>query len=167
MIKNILLTGAAFMLLISFSNCKSGKSNIPMPGMVLYNLKAVGVPLVVNVPDTSKTKLEITTLSSGGVQLVSGKNFQLVINPGEADLNLRKQDITHDDLKKMKRFLVDEPNTLAWESQIGELKPEIHFLANIKIGKQSYSFEDGREADPFSESTITQLVDISKKAKAE
>ena len=167
MIKQILYSSLLFTLIVASLACKSSKKNIPLPGMILYNLKSAGLPIVINVPDTSKAKLEITTLGSGGLQLVSGKNFQIVINPGEANLNLKKQDINGDDLKKLKRFLVDEPKSLAWESQIGDLKPEIHFIANVSIGKQSYTIEDGRDVDPFSESTITQLLDIAKKAREE
>jgi len=147
------------------TGCKSSGNEKNIPGMVDLKLTNYGLPISVQVPDTTKTPVEVTTMTTGTVEIKSGKSFQIDITAGDADIQAKKTDLSQDDIKKVKRFITDEPTALVWEAQISDLKPEFHFYLTSKIGKDSYTIEDAKNNEVFGESAIKQMVEVAKNIK--
>jgi hypothetical protein len=165
MIKKLILLFTVPVLL-SMSGCgHSKKEGNDIPGMSVYDLSTLGTPATIDVPDTTSTKLEAALQSSGTIVIKSGKDFQISITPGEGDVALKKSDISSDDVKKFKRFVVDEPNSLIWEAQVNGLSPEFHFYTIVKTGKESYVIEDIKDADSFGEESIKKMTEAAKTIK--
>ena len=153
-------------LLLAVGCGNSNKGNGDIPGMSQIDLTSYGSPLILSVPDTTKTKLEVLAQSSGTIEIKSGKDFQLSITPGEGDFALKKSDISSDDVKKFKRYVADEPSSLIWEAQVSGLEPEFHFYTVIKSGKDSYIMEDLKDGDNFTEAAVKKMMDTAKSAKS-
>ena len=163
MFKKILPLFISISILLVAGGCGSGKKSAQdIPGMIVLNLKNYGAPIAISIPDTTKAKLEISTQSSGAIEIKSGKDFQIRISTGETDFALKKNDVAQDDVKKLKKYLVDEPATLLWESQIPGLESEFHFLLSTKVGKDAYYVEDISDAETFSEKSIRQMIESAK-----
>src|ERR1035438_1767862 len=122
MLKKLILLFTLPLLLIGTGCGNSKKGNNGSAGMSVYDLTSLGQPYTINVPDTTKTKLDPSAQSSGSIVIKSGKDFQIAINPGDGDIALRKSDISGDDVKKFKRFVMEDANTLIWESQVSGLE---------------------------------------------
>ncbi len=162
-----LLFAFAVMAFFTTTSCNSGKeSNTNVPGMSQYDLGSLGTPIIISVPDTTKTQLEVISQGSGSVMIKSGKDFQLIITPGEGDFQLKKDDLASDDVKKLKRYVTEDPTLLIWESQISGLEPEFHFYTSVKVGNDNYVVENIKESDIFSEAAIKKMVEAAKSIKA-
>lgn len=161
-----LLVAFAITAFFTTTGCTSKDSNTNIPGMSQYDLSSLGTPITINVPDTTKTQLEVISQGSGSVMIKSGKDFQLIITPGEGDFQLKKDDLAVDDVKKLKRYVTEEPTLLIWESQISGLEPEFHFYTSVKVGNDSYVVENIKENDIFSEAAIKKMVEATKSIKA-
>jgi hypothetical protein len=166
MLKKLILLFMVPLVLIGTGCGNSNRGKSDNAGMSVYDLTSLGQPLTINVPDTSKTKLEPSAQSSGSIVIKSGKDFQITITPGEGDIALKKSDISGDDVKKFKRFVLDEPNSLIWESQVSGMESEFHFYTVIKIGKESFVIEDLKDADNYTESAIKKMVEAAGTLKA-
>lgn len=164
MLKKLLLFAIPALFTITGCN-NSKKDDSAIPGMSVYDLGTYGAPITINVPDTTKTKLDLVAQGTGSIEIRSGKDFQITITPGEGDFQLKKSDISSDDVKKFKRYVVDEPTTLIWESQVSGLEPEFHCYTVVKAGKDSYLVEDIKDADTFSETAVKKMVDAAKSIK--
>ena len=134
-----------------------------MAGMMDLDLSAQGLPLTITVPDSSKGKLEMVVQSWGATEIKVGKNFEVSISESEGDIALAKSDIAGNDVNKFKRYLVDEPTAILWESQITD--PEFHFYTIVKAGDKTYVIEDIK-GDMFSESDTKIMVESAKSIKA-
>jgi len=162
--KIFLLISAASLLFIA--GCGNGKNddnaNAGAPkGMVAADLSAQGLPVLINVPDSTMGKLVIETNAQGGADVKVGKNFQMTIVEGAGDITMKKNDITHDDVRKFIKYLVEDPNAIVWEWQIEGMEPEFHFYAIVKAGDKSFEVRDV-EGEVFSEKSATQMLDASK-----
>ena len=141
-IKYLSLLGLSLSLLALVS-CGSGKTNdnsntgVPQ-GMVAADLSAQGLQVLINVPDSTVAPLEISTNGQGGADVKVGKNFQMTIIEGAGDIELKKNDITHDDVRKFVKYIVEEPNFLVWEWKIEGMEPDFHFYAIVKDGEKSF-----------------------------
>ena len=156
--------------LLSIAGCggtkKDDNSNIGVPqGMSAADLSAVSegrMQILVNVPDSTSGPLEITANAQGGADVKVGKNFQMTITEGAGDIALKKNDITHDDIRKFVKYVVEDPNYLVWEWQMeGMPEPEFHFYAIVKAGEKSFEVRDV-EGEVFSEKAATQMLDAAK-----
>ncbi|MCC6691738.1 MAG: hypothetical protein IT235_09420 [Bacteroidia bacterium] len=165
MLKKLLLLIAAPILLMICSCGNNKKTEIETPGMSVIDFSSLGIPITMNVPDTTKTKLETVAQGSGTIEIKSGKDFQINITPGEGDFQLKKSDVSSDEVKKLKRFVIDEPSLLVWEAQISGMESEFHFYTAIKVGKDSYVIEDIKDTDTFGEASIQKMVDAAKSIK--
>lgn len=158
-----------FLLAIFIVACNGKEKEVAnMPeGMQAYNLSSYGKPFSIIVPDTLKTKIEITEQSTGALEIRAGKNFAIVINEQFADLNQIRSDLKDDEVNKLKTMIVDEPDALFWESEI--VQPEFHFFMNKKIGAAEYSFEDlkSTESEPFNKNAAQRMFDACKKIQAD
>jgi len=166
MLKKAILFLAIPALFATVSCGDKKKGGDEVPGMSQYDLSSYGAHIVLNVPDTTKTKLEVAAQSSGSIEIKSGKDFQISVTPGEGDFALKKSDISSDEVKKFKRFVIDEPTALIWESQVSGMESEFHFYTVIKAGKDSYLIEDIKDGDSFNEAAVRKMMEAAKSAKA-
>ncbi len=144
--KKILLLALSISLL-SLAGCGNKKNddnaNAGVPqGMMAADLSAKGLQALVNVPDSTVAPLEIIANAQGGADVKVGKNFQMTIMEGPGDIAMKKNDITHDDIRKFVKYIVEEPNHLVWEWQIEGMEPEFHFYAIVKDGEKSFEVRD-------------------------
>ncbi len=158
----LLLSVPALVLLYSCGGEKT--DNTPkVAGMMDLDLSPHGVPVSIMVPDSSKGKLEVVVQSWGATEIKVGNGFQLSIADDEGDITLAKSDIAGNDVNKFKRYVLDEPTAIIWESQITE--PEFHFYAIVKVGEKSYVLKD-IEGDMFSEEQVKKMMDSAKGIRA-
>lgn len=131
-------------------------------GMITLDLSKYGKPFTIFVPDSTFGKMEITEQTWGALEIRIGANFQVSITEDPGDIELRKSDVKSDEVNKFKSFVVEEPTTIMWESEI--TKPEFHFYSIQKIGNATYVFEDIKSADaePFSKESVQKMLDSAK-----
>ena len=152
--------------LLSLAGCSGGKTddntnaNVPQ-GMVAVDLSDQGLAALVNAPDSTVAPLEVTANAQGGADVKVGKNFQMSISEGAGDIALKKNDITHDDIRKFIKYVVEEPNALVWEWQIDGMEPEFHFYAIVKDGEKTFEARDV-EGEIFNEKAATQMLDAAR-----
>ncbi|MBS1635142.1 MAG: hypothetical protein JST26_04400 [Bacteroidetes bacterium] len=150
------------------SSCGNGKDkqDIQAPaGMVALDLTKYGKPFAIFVPDTTSAKLQVVEQSWGALEISVGKGFRLSIKEEAGDIELKKSDIKADEVNKFKSFVVEEPTTIFWESEI--TKPEFHLYSVQKLGNSAYLFEDFSTADsePLSKDAVQKMLDSAKNLK--
>ena len=154
--------------LLAAAGCGNGKTdgtgNADVPqGMVAADLSTQGLSILVNVPDSSSGVLEILENAQGGADVKVGKNFQMTITEGAGNMDMKKNDITHDDVRKFVKYVGDtqDPNSIVWEWQIEGMEPEFHFYAIVKVGDKSFEVRDV-EGEIFSEKSATDMLNAAK-----
>jgi hypothetical protein len=159
----LLIAGISVLALAACGNKNTDENaNAGVPaGMVAADLSGQGLQALVNVPDSTVAPLEIMANPQGGADVKVGKNFQMTIIEGPGDIALKKNDITHDDVRKFVKYIVEEPNNLVWEWQIEGMEPEFHFYAIVKDGTKTFEVRDA-EGEVFSEKAATQMLDAAK-----
>lgn len=157
----VIITSAA---LVGCEGSKeSGVQNTDIPqGMMPLDLTQYGYAVSINVPDAATGPLEVVAQSWGTVEIKVGKMFQLSVKDGQGDIALKKRDIAGNDVNKFKRYVVDEPSALLWESQI--MESEFHFYTVVKAGNASYEVED-IAGEIFSETQATKMLETAKAMK--
>ncbi len=161
-----LITIAAVCVTLNSCGNKQEDQKVEAPaGMITLDLSKYGKPFTIFTPDSSAGKLTIVEQSWGALEIKAGKTFQISITEDPGDIELRKTDVKGDEVNKFKNFLVEEPNTLMWESEI--TKPEFHFYTIQKIGNSTYVFEDIKSPDtePFSKEEAQKMLDSAKGIK--
>ena len=89
-----------------------------------------------------------------------GKSFRISIFEDAGDIALKKSDINGDEVKKIKRFIVDEPSTLLYENQI--IEPEFHVYAIVKIEEKSFVIQDLDGEEIYSEEAAKIMLESAK-----
>ncbi len=159
----------ALALVVTLQSCGGKKEEqvaVEAPaGMITLDLSKYGKPFAIFVPDSTMGKMEIVEQTWGALEIRIGKNFQLSITEDPGDIELRKSDIKADEVNKFKSFVVEEPTTIMWESEI--TKPEFHFYSIQKLGNSTYVFEDikSSESEPFSKESTQKMLDSAKGLK--
>lgn len=167
--KKLLSFIAALVMITSIQSCGGKKEEQPAveapAGMITLDLSKYGKPFTIFVPDSTVGKLEVTEQSSGALDIRAGKNFQISITEDPGDIELLKTDIKGDEINKFKQFIIEEPTTVMWESEI--TKPEFHFYTIVKLGNNPYVFVDLKSVDnePFSKESIQKMLDAVKGLK--
>ena len=153
-------------VLFAVQSCKTDdKGNTdPIPGMKEVDLTEYGLNLSIQTPDESKGKVDIVVQSIGATEIKVGKGFQVSIKLEDGDIAEKKADIANDDANKFKRYVIDEPTTIMWESQMADL-PQFHFYTIIKVGTATYVVEDIKD-EQFSETAIKTMYESAKAIKA-
>jgi hypothetical protein len=164
--KKLVTLLSAFSLSLAIISCggKESKENIEAPaGMVALDLSKYGKQFSIFVPDTTAAKLEIVEQSWGALEIRVGKAFHMSVSEDPGDIELQKSDIKSNDVNIFKSFVIEEPLTIMWESEI--TKPEYHFYSIQKVGNNTYVFQDVVSADgvPFSKDAVQKMVDSAKK----
>lgn len=165
--KNILRITFAAAILVMMMSCggkKETQESLNAPaGMRYLDISRTGMNIYVLTPDSTKGVMDTVMQSSGEYMIKVGPNFQIQITENAGDIAQRKADITNDDVNKLKKYVVDEPNTLVWESGIADLS-EFHFYHIAKVGERTYVFEDVK-GDAFSQEAIQKMLDACKQVK--
>jgi hypothetical protein len=154
---------------LALSSCGNGKkednANAGVPqGMVAADLSTQGLAALVNVPDSTVGPLEIIPNAQGGADVKVGKNFQMTIIEGPGNLEMKKKDITSDEVRKFVKYLVEDPNAIVWEWQMEGGEPEYHFYTIVKSGNKSYEVFDV-VGEVFSEKAAMQMLDAAKSVR--
>ena len=163
---NLLSIAVLISSIISCGDKKQEQEAIVAPqGMIVLDLSKFGKPFAIFVPDTVAAKLSIVQQSYGALDIRVGNNFAISINEATEDIELKKKDISEDEINKFKNYIVQEPTAIFWESEI--TKPEFHFIMNQKIGATDYSFQEIKtaEAEPFGKEAIQKMFDSAKGIK--
>jgi len=153
--------------LLTFAGCGNGETggnaNTGVPkGMVAADLSEFGMQVLVNVPDSTTGPLEITANAQGGADIKVGKAFQISITEGEGNIELKKQDITSDEVRKLVKYVVEEPTSILWEWQMNEGgEPEFYFYSIVKTGNKSFEVFNV-PGEVFSEKAASQMLDAAK-----
>lgn len=152
--------------LIALAGCGGAKDEdaqtIAVPqGMVAADLSGQGLPVLINVPDSTTGPLEISENTQGGADIRVGQNFQMTVIEGPGNMEMKKNDVTHDDIRKLVRYVVEEPNAIVWEWQIEGMESEFHFYTILKAGEKTFEIHD-LEGEIFSEKAVTQMLDAAK-----
>lgn len=167
--KKLLSIISAIAIIVSVQSCGNKKEEpaavVAPAGMITLDLSKYGKPFTIFVPDTTSAKMEIMEQTWGALEIKIGKDFQLSITEDPGDMELRKTDIQGDEVNKFKSFIVDEPTTIMWESEI--TKPEFHFYSIQKLGNSTYVYEDikSTEGEPLSKEAVQKMVDAAKSMK--
>lgn len=163
--------GIALLSLASCGNKKNDdNANAGVPaGMVAADLSSVGLNVLVNVPDSTVAPLEIVSNAQGGADVKVGKNFQITIIEGPGNMDMKKNDITHDDVRKFIKYVGDakdqDPNSMIWEWQIEGMEPDFQFYAIVKDGEKTFEVR-AVEGEVFSEKAATQMLDAAKSVRS-
>ncbi len=156
----------SFLLAASFlaGGCGNGddpaQTDVPA-GMVAADLSPFGLPVILHVPDSVSGVLQITENPQGGADIKVGANFQMSVKEGPGDIAMMKSDISSDAVKKLVKYVVEDPNALVWEWQIEGMEPEFHCYAIVKAGDRSFEVRNLEEV-VFSEKAATQMLDAAK-----
>ena len=146
--------------LLTIAGCGSKKQeSVIIPGMMEMDLSSKGMPIIINVPDSTKGKIEITPQSWGAIEIKVGKDFQISISEGAGDIALAKSDVAGNEVNKFKKYLIDEPNIILYESEITQ--PEFHLYSIIKAGNTAYIVEDIK-GEAFSEKQAQKMLEAAK-----
>jgi hypothetical protein len=158
MMKKIIL----FPILICFATFISCQKTEVPDGTIKLNLNKYGKQFSIYVPDTLKEKLEIKEQSWGALEIKIGKRFYISITEDPGDIELLKSDIQTNDVNVFKSYIIDEPQTLMWESYM--VKPEFHFYTIQKAAGNTYVFQDvvPDDGESFSKESIENMHQCSK-----
>ena len=167
--KKLLSLLSAAILITAVQSCGEKKVEqaavVAPAGMNVLDLSRFGKPFTLFVPYTVASKMEIMEQTWGALEIRIGKDFMLSITEDPGDIELRKTDVKGDEVNKFKSFVVEEPETIMWESEI--TKPEFHFYSIQKIGTSTYVFEDIKttEGEPLSKEAVQKMLDAAKSLK--
>ncbi|MEZ4403880.1 MAG: hypothetical protein R3B06_27905 [Kofleriaceae bacterium] len=79
--------------------------------------------------------------SFGNAQISMGGSFQVDLGKGEADVASFKKEVDGNDVNKVKRYLVDQPDAILYESEVMG-QTEFHLFGAVKVGEDTFSCED-------------------------
>lgn len=137
-------------------------------GMVAVDLQPTGVPVKINVPDSTMGILD-TASTPNGTKVRVGSKFDLLVNlggPEETDLAAQKSLIEATDAG-MSTFTVNDATTLVWETRFGDLSM-FHFYTVVKVGNDSYYVRDNN-MDPnnqFSKEDVDRMLESAKSLRS-
>ena len=164
--KSRLLISLSVLAVIIFVGCGNKKENqdlTPPQGMTYLDISRTGMNLNVLIPDSTVGLVDTIMQSWGAYEIKVGKDFQISIEESDGDIEMIKSDNANNDVNKLKQYLVQEPNTLVWESGIADMS-EFHFYHVTKIGTRSYVIQDIK-GEPFSKSAIEKMLEVVKQIK--
>lgn len=79
--------------------------------------------------------------SFGAANITDGKSFNLEIRGDKGDIAAYKKESDANDINKVKRYLVDTPDALLYESEVMG-QNEFHFYGNVTVGDKTFNCED-------------------------
>lgn len=178
MYKKIALFALAIAL-VSFNACKpkqaEDEDNDPAPGMVRLDLSlhktingtvtTTGLPVTIDVPDTTHRVFGIEMLPTGELHVFVGKGFNLTINVADETMDRKKKDIAGDDVDKFQSWVVQDSNAVLYKTQMAQ--EEFHFYSIIRKGGHTYYVKEQRQgADGsvyyYNQAETQQMLNAAK-----
>ncbi len=139
-------------------------------------------PPTVEIPTMDLAPLDLSTIDStvkvilmapagaaarddyGAIEIAKEPDFQMEFSEEEAiDLPARKKEIEGNNINKLKKYHVDTPDTLLYETEIMG-KPEFHFVAAVTVGDVLYVCEDQR-GPVFSRAEVATMLASCRSAR--
>lgn len=145
---------------VAFMSCGGKKEHTTAAGMMELDMSSYGLPVIINVPDSSKGKLEVEDAKDGTKKIRVGKSFRIALFEDVGDITLKKSDVSGDEVKKLKRYIVDEPTTILYENQMTD--PEFHFYTIVKAGEKSFVVMDLDGEEMYSEEAARTMLESAK-----
>lgn len=146
------------------TSCGGKKEEIPLAeGKKRVDLTKYGKPFTIDIPDSTVTSGPVTIEEQNYMlQVSSGRNFAIIIEEGEGNIEQVKNDIKSDEINKFKRYIAEEPAMLVWESEITQ--PEFHLYAVVTVGTSKYVIRDASTTDrePFKEGDVKLMMEAVK-----
>ena len=100
----------------------------------------------------------------GAVEIAREPDFQMEFSEEEAvDFLARKKEIEANGINKLKKYHVDTADTLVYETEVMG-KPELHFVATVKVGETLYLCED-QKGPVFSQAAVSAMLAACRSAK--
>lgn len=159
-----LLAIAATLSFMSCGNSKDGDdtTDTPVPvGMMALDLSEYGMNVLINIPDSTHGPL-VTEDVGGAVRISVGNNFKIEVRTGEGNMEMKKTvDIAKNEVYKLDKYVVEEPNTIIYQWHMEGSQPETRFFSVVKIGDQNYEVEDVA-GEIFSEESCKKMVESAK-----
>lgn len=158
------LLAISCLALFSCGGNKDEEVDLTAPaGMNYLDISKTGMNLYILIPDSSKGKPDTILQNWGAYEVKVGKDFQISVEEGNGDIAALKADNANNDVNVVKKYIIDEPTTLLWESGIGDLS-EFHFYHIAKVGERSYVFSDIK-GDAFDQKAAQAMLDACKAVK--
>lgn len=155
-------------LILVFTSCNNSEEKVEAlvapAGMQYVDISSSGMNLNLLVPDSNLGALDTIQTNFGAYQIKRGKDFQISITEDGGTTATKKEDNKNADLLQVKQYIIDEPNTLMWESGIADIS-EFHFFHSAKIGERTFVFENLKD-ETFSREAIQKMLDACKNARA-
>lgn len=160
--KIILLLSIPALILSGCKGDESASKDANQAGEALqageFDLSKSGVNLIIKAP------VEPAVESAGaGFEVKANEDFQLFIAEGPGDMNLMKSDIEKNDVNKFKRFIVDEPDAILYETEITQ--PEFHFFVVKKGGNNTTLEIQDLKAKTFNEEQAKAMFEAAKASR--
>lgn len=139
-----------------------------LKGTIQVDISEYGLPLMITIPDTMNSPLNIVVQDWGETEIRVGKNFQIKIAEG-GDMELRKSDLADDLLYTQVNYTVEESDVIQYsqgKSDDEHFKPKHHFYMVKSINGITYEIQDIVGEIDFSPSAITKMLNASKALEA-
>lgn len=146
------------------------KEDIVPKGMVALDLKTLGYPVKINVPDSNYFPTIDSLATANGAQIRIGQHFDILVNfatPEDADFEMQKGLIKAGDDAGVQNFLAGDSTTLVWETKYGELSVH-HFIHIVRIGDATYRVRDNNDnvENQFSKPDVDKMIESAKSLRA-
>ena len=162
----------AITTLMIWSACSGDKpvtADIIPKGMRPLDLKAMGYPVKINVPDSTYFTTLDTMSTPGGAEIKLGQHFDILVNfAGAEDADLQKQKgLIEAADAGMSTFLPSDSATLIYETKFGDLSMH-HFIRIVKIGTDTYYVRDNKDNidNQFKKEDIDKMIESAKSLRA-
>ncbi|MDQ3111329.1 MAG: hypothetical protein M3R17_15690 [Bacteroidota bacterium] len=160
---------------IFWSACSGDKSetkeDIVPKGMIALDLKSMGYPVKINVPDSNYFPVIDSMASANGAQIRIGQHFDILVNftaPEDADLAKQKE-LINANIAETHNYLAGDSATLVWETKFGDSDVSMHhFIRLVKIDDKTYMVRDNYDnpENVFSKPDVDKMIESAKSLRA-
>jgi len=163
----IITYSITLVLVLIFTSCNNSNEKVETliapAGMQYVDISSSGMNLNILVPDSNLGALDTIQTNFGSYHVKRGKDFQISITEEGGTTASKKEDNKNADLLQVKQYIIDEPNTLMWESGIADIS-EFHFFHTAKIGERTFVFENLKD-ETFTKEATQKMLDACKNAR--
>jgi hypothetical protein len=159
---------------IFWTACSGDKTetveDIVPKGWVALDLKTLGYPVKINVPDSNYFPTIDSVATANGAQIRIGQHFDLLVNfatPEDSDFEKQKELIKAGDDAGVQNFLPGDSTTLVWETKYGDLSIH-HFIHIVRIGDATYRVRDNNDNvdNQFPKADIDKMIESARTLRA-
>jgi hypothetical protein len=93
------------------------------------------------------------------------KSPRFAIEISQKDVPAFRKDVVSNDIQKLKKFYVDSPDTLLYETTLMGNHP-FHFVVAVKVGAKKYTCEDEKGANTFTKADVDAMLKACESLKA-